>query len=177
MQNGIKYGVQLGVLTIIITLIQSYVFPNSLISWPSMLLGFGLPILFMVLAAKAEKNANEGILAFGEAFVTAMVTAAVGSLIAALFQFVLFNFINPELATTLAEQTSEAAVNMANKIAEMTGESIPENQLEQMRADTLEQSAGAFSFGGVMVGWITGLIFQAIIALIVAAIVKRNPSA
>lgn len=176
MNHALKFGLFYGIASIAVALIQAYIFPNSLVSGISTIVSLAVPIIFMWLAGKATRDDNDGLLSFGEAMSPTFLTYLIGSLISVLFMFILYNFISPDLLLAQAEMAADMAVNMAEKIGGMAGETMSAEQLDEMRQQALTDGS-TFSFAKAMITWLMGLIFGLILALIISAIIKRNPSA
>ncbi len=161
----INKGVQLGVVSVVFTLIL-YMMGGNALSYG----GFLIPIVFivyMVLAVKAFKASNEGVATFGEALLASWLTALIGGLISTIFTYVLYNFIDPDLQVKATEQ----AMAMVETFA---GDQMDEEQYDEM----IEKIEGANSFGltAQITNYITMSIMGFIVALIIAAITKKDKS-
>lgn len=166
--HSIKNGLIYGLASVIYSLVVYLVAPDLLFSMGiSMVVGLALVIFFMVRAANAEKEDNEGFLSYGEALRTTFVVFAVGALISTLFTYVLYNFIDSSLLEVMQEQAVETAVSMAERFG-AEGE-----QLEEIREKAMEQDM-SFGIGKVALNYIFACIFGLIISLIVSAFVKKN---
>lgn len=131
--------------------------PNSAMNWIMNLVNWGVMIYFMVMAVKKHRDEDlNGFITFGRAFGVAFLVTLVISAITAVWAYVYFGFIDPDMATTLME-----------------------NSLEQQGIDDeamIDSMKMWFSPGAMAIyGLLASLFFGAIISLIVAAVMKKNP--
>lgn len=171
MKHGIKFGVVYGVLVSVLMLVlylvnKEYVVSTGLTFGISFVIGTAI----LVMTGRSAKADNGGFLPFGEAFVTLVICFVVGSLITTIFSYLLFNFIDPSLQDLMKEK----AVEMAESAAGMFGGSMNEDQLDEMREQMEETNVTSLS--QLMVGWLTNSLMGAIYCLIIAAIIKKNPT-
>lgn len=163
---SLNYGLYLGGLLSLLT-IAIWAIDISLMV--NMWLGIGIlltVVLFGVLATSKNKSFFEGFLTFKQAFSSYFITAAVGILISQIVSLLLFNFIDPDAAIEIKKLTVETTISMmegfgapAENIAEAV-ENI-ENQNQFSPLNIIKSMAWAF-------------LFQAVIGLIVALIMKKN---
>jgi len=175
MENSIKssainHGLYLGGLLSLITVAIYAINLNLMVN---MWLGIGLliaVIAFGVVSTAKSKSIMEGFLSFKQAFSSYFITVAVGIIISSVISIILFNFIDPEAAETVKQLTVESTISM------MEGFNAPAETI----AETVDKIEGQNQFSVIntmkSIAW--GLLFQAVIGLIVAAIMKKtNPDA
>jgi len=175
MENSIKssainHGLYLGGLLSLITVTIYAINLNLMVN---MWLGIGLliaVIAFGVVSTAKSKSIMEGFLSFKQAFSSYFITVAVGIIISSVISIILFNFIDPEAAETVKQLTVESTISM------MEGFNAPAETI----AETVDKIEGQNQFSVIntmkSIAW--GLLFQAVIGLIVAAIMKKtNPDA
>ena len=165
--HAIKSGLMVGVISIVLTLLIYIVNPAGLASmW--MLLFFLVFIALVSYFGIQHRKEIGGYMAFGKAWVYSMTMLVVAGLVMTIFNILLYNVIDPELPTILADQAVENAESMMSRFG------MPEDQmdeaLEKTRTDTLDR----FTVMGSIKGFLFGLIFYAILALITGAIIKKN---
>jgi hypothetical protein len=130
--------------------------------------GFLLVVLAMVLGTVAVRANEEGFISFGRAFYHALASAAVASLMGTGFQMFLTSIVDSDLADKLVDASMDEIEEKMGALASQ----LP-GGLDEMR----NQVIWAMSPSGQMLSWLLGLIFWALVALIVAAILKReNPN-
>lgn len=168
--NAINYGLYLGGLLALITVAIYAIDLNLMVN---MWLGIGLLIVtigFGIVSTAKLKSIQEGFLSFKEAFSSYFITVAIGILISTIISAILFNFIDPDAAEFIKEKTVEVTISM------MEGFGAPAESI----AEAVEKIEAQNQYGLVSIlkqlAW--GFLFQAIIGLIVAAIMKKtNPEA
>jgi Protein of unknown function (DUF4199) len=168
--SAINYGVYLGAALSLITITIWFVNLNLMANiW----LGIGIllaAIAFGVVSTAKSKSIMNGFLTFKEAFSSYFITIAVGVIISQVVSFILFNFIDPEAAKQIQQITIDSTVNM------MEGFGAPAETI----AEAVEkiENTNQFSIVSVLKSTAWSLVFQAVIGLIVAAIMKKsNPDA
>lgn len=168
--SAINYGLYLGIALSLITITIWFVNLNLM---ANMWLGIGIllaVIAFGVVSTAKSKSIMNGFLTFKEAFSSYFITIAVGVIISQVISFILFNFIDPDAAKQIQQITIDSTVNM------MEGFGAPAESI----AEAVEkiESTNQFSIVNVLKSTAWSLVFQAVIGLIVAAIMKKsNPDA
>lgn len=174
MNSTLKYGLFAGLLMAGLAIGAHYV--NLELSQGmgfTSIVSFLIPIIFMVLGVKAERDFQEGLISFGEALKTAFFVFMIGAIISTVLNFVHMNTYND--ATW--EKITEIQLANASGMMEMFGGSdatITEAMEEQMNAEAIKEQST--SPGILVIGLIMSAVFGIIISLIVAAIMKKNPT-
>ncbi len=163
--HSIKWGVILGVISVLITLVI-YITDISLLTsgWVNtaiIIISIGL----VFYASIDYRKQLGGFMTFGQAFLHCFVVLAISGLIALLFRYLLFNVIDPEAASVMAEAQMEATMKTMESLGGANGEMM----------DGMETSlANQFNIGTMAMGYGFTLIFYAIGAAIVGAITKKK---
>jgi hypothetical protein len=167
---ALNYGLYLGG---ILALITVAVYAIDIKLMVNMWLGIGLLLLIIGfgIVATAKVKANfEGILNFKDAFTAYFVTTVVGIAISTAFSFILFNFIDTEAAEEIKKMTIEATISM------MEGFNAPPETIAKSVEEI--ESTNQYSPVSILKSLVWSALFQAIIGLIVGAIMKKsNPEA
>jgi hypothetical protein len=162
----LRYGIIFGVISIVLSIIFFYVFPIGI--GKQVIFSYGIMIIYLVLAAKAEKNQNAGILSYGEALKTTFLTGFSGMVISGLFSLILMNLIDPSLVDKLTEQTLE----MSRSMMETLG--VPDDQIEQAMEEAETKTSEAFTPLNQVLGILQSAIGVVIFAAIVSIFVKKD---
>jgi hypothetical protein len=130
--EGVRHGVVLGIAGVIIYML-CYVIDFKLLfsTW----VGFGNIILIIaatILAVRAQRKAQGGYIEFGEAVLVSLATIVVSSIITVAFTYILYNFIDADLAQKGKE------VIVANTEEMMVKFGAPQSQID-VQLETLEQ--------------------------------------
>ena len=173
----IKWGLYYGFASIAFTIISYFVSKEWLFgSGVAMGIGLLLAIGAVVLAMKEARTEQEGYLGFGEAMKVGLGVFVLGTLLSAIFQWVLFNFVDTSLIEASKEYTIEAARTMSEKMGDMMN--LSEEQMEEIVAQTEEQVANMgnpMSLGMIVKSWLLGSLIGGLpLNLIVAAIMKKS---
>jgi len=162
---AVKYGIILGLISAIISLIT--IISNSSGNYLISIISLIISIIVVVMANKAYKNANNGFMSYGEGFKISFVSIVIGGIISGLVSFVYLQFIDP----SALEAMKEAQIAAAEKIMEAFNVDLPEDQMDEAIAK-IEADTTAFNFfkNSVTSSIVGGLI----LALIIAAFTKKS---
>ena len=165
-QIAIKYGTYLALLNISYIL-YAYLVDASVFTatWPGIILFF-FAIGFGIFAVGKFKQSNEGFATFKEAFSTYILTGIVATLIGTASTVLLFSIIDPEFAV----QTMDLIVETTYERFESSG--MSDEQIEQIISRI--EGSNAFGIAGQLKSAAFSVMFNAIIALIVGAAMKKN---
>ncbi|QBZ99159.1 DUF4199 domain-containing protein [Flavobacterium sangjuense] len=168
-KNGVTYGAILGLVSIATTTLvyvtDVKLFMNWWVGGISIILNI---VIGVILVSKTKKQLND-VITFKEGFSVYFIAGALGSTIASLYNYVLFNFIDPQAKETLKEMTIKYTVEMMEKFG------TPKEALNQAIAEM--QKADNYSLGNIFMGLIFMFVIVALFGLILAAIFKsKSPS-
>ena len=160
MNSLIKYGVIIGVISIVITAITyaagpSMFFPMTLLMFP---IGIAMYVYFGIQARKA----NGGYFTFGEAFKSLYMMGIIATLLSTVFGYVLFGIVDPNFFM-------DAQTEMAYMIGGFFGQ-----DRDAMDAALEAQEPQLFTVGQALIQFIQTCVIGAIGALIIGAIIKKQ---
>jgi ABC-type nitrate/sulfonate/bicarbonate transport system permease component len=165
MKPYLKYGLISAITGICITLLV-YVLgwdkspSGRYLGW----LSFPVTIVLMVMCVReCRQTLYEGFISFGQAFKNLFLMILISSVLAALFMYVYTGFINPSLIDYILEQQELA---------------MEERGMDQSQIDQAIAISKIFITPLWMSIWsfFIGLLISAVIALIIAAVMKKeNP--
>jgi len=123
-------------------------------------------VIYILSAAQVKKQFG-GYITFKNAFAAFIIAYIINALISLAVSLVLFNFVDPGAREEIMDMTIAKSVEMFENFG-MSQSDIDE---------TISQMEGQdnFSLGSQLQGLLTGILVYAIIGLIVAAIIKKNP--
>jgi hypothetical protein len=162
---GVLYGLINAGVAIVFTVIL-YLGGAKMFVSPIAYTGVALPIAVCVIGGLQIRKQRGGYLEFSEAIKATFLILVIGSLIATLFQFVLFNYIDVPFRQALAQVTAEKAEQFMRKLG------APEDKIDQAVEETL--SKNNYTIGRLLLGFVFSCIWWFIVALIVSAIIKRK---
>lgn len=168
LNNAIKHGGILGIISIAMTLVFYVVDYSLLASWKVGLFSFAVFLGYGIYAGIGYRKEIGGYISFGKAFQHGFLTFAISALISTIFSILLYAVIDPELS----QKVTDAAVQNAEEMMEgfgMTGDALDE-AIEKTRKNTAER----YSTAGMAMGYLWALIGCAIFALISGVIVKKK---
>lgn len=165
-ENAQKFGLLAAAVGIAYALIAYLVSADLFVNWWAGVAIWIVMIAFLVMAATSTRKGLGGYMTFREAFTASFVAAAIASLLSTVFNIVLFTLIDPEYAAMLQERIIEKTVTM------MQEWKAPQESIDE----TIATMEGTQQFGlmNQVTGFFKGLIFWAIISLIIAAATKRK---
>ncbi len=165
--NASKYGLIAAVISIAYTLV-AYLSDLTLMVNPWMGIALWvISLVIFIMAVSKTRGAFGGYISFRDAFSTFILAYIVSSLVTTSFSILLFSVVDPGAAEDLQEMSIEATVELMENFG------APEAQIEE----TIEQMEGSnqFSVLNMVKGFFWGIFIYAVIGLIVAAIMKKNP--
>lgn len=165
--SSLKWGL-IGSLVIIIYSIILYVIDSSLMV--NMWAGFVGLIVFIaviVLNVKEVRNNQGGYISLSEALFAAFLVYVVASFINTLFNYALFNWIDPNLPVLLKEKTIETTVEMMQKFG------ASEDDINKTLAQ-LDEKMDVGSFSTQFWNFLKGSAFGFVISFIIALIMKKK---
>lgn len=168
-KNGVTYGAILGLISIASTTLIYITDIKLFMSWwiggISLILNI---VIGIFLVSNTKKQLNNTII-FKDAFSVYFIAGVLGSTVSALFNYFLFNFIDPQAKETLKEMTIKYTVEMMGKFG------TPKEVLNQTIAEL--QKADNYSLENIFMGLLFVYLIVAIFGLILAAIFKsKSPS-
>jgi len=162
---GVLYGLLNAgagiVFTVILYLGGAKMFVN-----PIAYLGICIPIVVCVLGGLAQRKQQGGYLEFSEALKVTFLILIIGSLIATIFQYVLFNYIDVPFRQALAQESAAKTEQIMRRFG------APEEKIDKAVEETL--NGNNYTIARLFLAFALGSIFWFIVALIVSAIIKRK---
>jgi len=165
----VKFGIIFGAISIIVQL-ALYLIDVKLLFNTSigLISAFLVPIIIIVLTLKAVRQDNNDVLSFGDGFKNGWLAYAVGALIASLFTYVLYNFIDP----SIIDIQKEATLEMTSSMMERFG--AAQSDIDEA-IDKIEETDMSYGIGKVFTGWLfLAGIFGTLLSLVIAAIMKKS---
>ncbi len=166
-QTGIKYGLILGFVNIGLNLILYFFNKEYMISFTYMFVILLVGIVITVLCVREWKRENGNIISFANAFLLCMLCVAIGNLLYTIYDYILYNFIDKELAGYLKEKVLDKTVGMMEKWG------APQESIDQT-IEKMEREDFSRSGLSSLTNYLKGMLFQLIPALIIAAIMKKK---
>ncbi|PSL01509.1 DUF4199 domain-containing protein [Cecembia rubra] len=165
---GLNAGLILGIGSAILMFLVYFINPNFLVAGS---FGFGLLILFVVvsvvLGIRYRKSIG-GFISFGEAYKFSIIAFLVLILVSFVTGILLYTVIDTGLPSRLADQSIENTLAIMEKFG--AADAFNDDQIDEMKESILE----GYTFFGLMKTNLISLIIYGILALIVAAIVKKK---
>lgn len=164
-QHAAKWGAILGLISIIITLAFYLIDVTLMVHWSVGLISFIVSLGVLIYSGREYRSKSGGYLAFGKAFLHSFVVLVVASFIGSVFNYLLFNVIDPGLADVLVKQQMDATMQMMESLG---------GNAEMM--DNMEEGIRkGYTLQGQAMGFLWMILLSAIGSLIIGAINKKNP--
>lgn len=165
--QGLKFGLIMGFVQIAITLVLYMVNKELLVDFKILLLLLVVSIALMVWPVRNYKKLNDDTITFRDAFLVCLIAIAGGSLLSTVFNYVLYNLIDPSLSEFIKERTIEKTVGFMEKMG------TPQEDIERAVGPLLEQD---FKMTPAKLGgqWFQSVLFGCIPALIIAAVLRTK---
>jgi hypothetical protein len=166
--NAIKHGLIAGALAVILSVVAYATSLSFLGSIKYVLCAFALYIGYVIYAGISYRNNIGRYISYGKAYVHGFVVLATAGLVNLAFGFLLYDVIDPELATKLPVEI------IANTEDLMRGMGAPESTIDKTISDMKRDLPGEFTVTGRIKNFFTLLIYDAVIVLITSLIVRKN---
>lgn len=164
----IRWGLIGGLVSVVISVLIYIISPSSFASMWLGLVILGLALFFMIWGGVAFRRENNDEITFLQALGAVLIIGVIISLLSTIFSYILFNFIDTDLAELIKQKVMENTTEMMEKFG-ATDEDI-EKALEKIEEENFQ-----FGLKEYAIRFLQGMGFYAVMGLIVAAFVKRNP--
>lgn len=168
MSHALRFGVIMGVIAIILTLVLYAVNYALLADWKIAILFLCIFLGYVIYAGINYRNETGGYISYGKAFQHGFIILATAGLINILFAIILYNVIDPEMPQKLTDVTIENTEKM------MTSFGAPPDRMEEQLDKMREDMPKRFQPGGQLISYLWALIMYAVVSAITSAFVKRN---
>ncbi|MBL7112142.1 MAG: DUF4199 domain-containing protein [Bacteroidales bacterium] len=158
--NALTWGIILGLVSIVYSVILYMVDQvfNQTLGYLSIL----ILIAGLVISVKSYRdNVLEGEITFGKAFGFGVLVALVSAVLGAIYNYLLYTVIDPDLQKKMLEMAAE----------KMLEQGMPEGQIDQALEITKRFMSPVFTS---IIAVFSGTLFGTIISLVVAAIFKKE---
>jgi hypothetical protein len=149
MSVGLKFGLILGLISIVLHLVQYAIGINPMDNqWISNSISVITTVAVIVFAHKSYKETGNGYMSYGQGLGLAMVTVVSSLVIGGLYTFIFFNFIDPSAFEAIWEKAA----------ADMEAQGQSEEAIEMGMSWGRKLFWPLFILGGLFWGFILGLI-------------------
>jgi len=161
----LRMGLLIGIFKIILSTIQYEFFVSGFISMMAfLLLQLILTIVLLIVTGNMQRKAVGGFISFGDAFAAILIAVLISSVLSFTYDYIYIKFIDPEMMDKIRESSMAFAEKMG----------APQESLDEMSRKFDQQQADSINFGKQLIQLLKGLIFNIIVGLICAAIVKKK---
>lgn len=163
-----NYGLISAAIGIVYTVI-GYVTGNTSLftTWWLGILVAVIGIAIVATGTVKYKGTQGGYLSFKDAFMVSFLIFFFAGIISTIFNMLIFNVVDPGFAEELNQAILETTINQMEKFG------APEQAITEA-ITKMEEQGGQFSFGNQVKSFGFGLIFYAVLSLIIAAFTKKN---
>jgi hypothetical protein len=168
-QAAVKPGITMGLVSLAVTFIAYFIDSTLLASGWFALVALVIFVGLIIYFGREYRNELGGYMTFGTAFNFSFIAILVSGIIGLIGQLLLFNVVDPELPGVLADLAYKTQLSFVEKLGQS-----PDNLDPKILQDMKETSDSQFTPLGQLKGFGIGIIFYAIIALILGAILKKK---
>ncbi|MGJ8666291.1 MAG: DUF4199 domain-containing protein [Patiriisocius sp.] len=165
-QTSTQYGLVLGGILSLITITMYALNPELFVKWWVGIITIILVVAVGIVSTAKSKSNLGGFMTFKEAFSAYFITVAIGLFIATVVGILIFNVIDPEMATYINERAVEVTREFMEKF------NTPEADMNAAIAEM--QKTDNFSIANQAKSYVFGLVFQAVLGLLIGLIFKRK---
>lgn len=168
-QAAVRPGLTIGLVSLAMTFIAYFIDSTLLASGWFGLVAIVVFFVLIIYFGKQYRTEIGGFMTFGTAFNFSFITMIISGLIGLVGQILLFQVIDPSLGGVLADVSFQSSLEVMESFGQ-NPDSMDPAVLDEMRNST----ASAFTLGGQIKNFGFALIAYAVIALILAAILKKR---
>jgi hypothetical protein len=168
-QASVKPGLTIGLVSLVLTYVAYFIDSSLLASGWFGLVALVVFFVLIIYFGKQYRSDLGGFMSFGTAFNFSFITMIISGLVTLVGQILLFHVIDPSLPQVLGELSFETSLSMMESFGQNPDALAPE-MLDEMKAN----AESNFTLAGQLKNFGFGLIAYAIIALILAAILKKR---
>lgn len=167
---SLNLGLILAAVSIVIFLVGVIADGGMIFGISTLILAIAIMVMLSIRTLKKQRADQSGFLTFGEGFKTAIIGLAISGVIYILFTYVYANFLD----SGYIDRTVEKSLEMTLKF--MQG-NVSEDIIETTLVETERATREGFTLAGIAktFGW--SMLFYAVLSLIFAASMKKNPEA
>lgn len=163
-QISVQNGLFLGLILITFTIVLSYTNPTMFLKSKTMLLLMPF-IIILIKAANDFRRKNEGIATMGQLFNITFFCGAIAVLICSIFEYFLFNYINPDLIP-MERQINLEAIELTKSMLSDEYAELQKTIIKETNMHSVTQTLTTFSLRLITP--------TALFALFVSLILKRD---
>jgi hypothetical protein len=161
-------GLTIGFVTILVTLISYFIGVGAMTSIITRFILFAVCTALFLYFGYQYRKANGGFLPFREAFALMFFISVISSVMSGFFNILLTHVINPGLPQKLQEASIQKLIDLYTLLG------FPKDKIDEQVA-VLQALPTTVSIAQELKGIVFGFIGSAILALILGAIIKKNP--
>lgn len=165
---GLNAGLILGIVSVVLTFLIYFISPESLASFSTGMVILAIFLGALIFLGIQYRKSIGGFMDFGTGFKFAFIALVIAGLIGIVGNFLLYNVVDPELPGVLVEAQLETTMAMMERFG--AADAMTPEQIDEIRSG----AAANFTLVGQLKGFGFALIFYGIVALIVAAIIKKR---
>jgi hypothetical protein len=171
---AIQYGI-ISTLLSVLYVLGIYIVDESLFTsqWGGMVVLLGTLVLFIVAVLQYKKE-NGGYASFREAFSAFMLPFIFATALSLVFNLTFYNFVDADLAARNADRQFDQMLEMPEEQLQGAMTFMGVATTDELQANLLEKAEESKTVLGQLKGGGMGLVFFAILGLIVAAVTKKN---
>jgi len=179
-QNGINFGLILGFLLALVTLLGYAVNSEILVSYWSFVYIFLTIIIVGIIAIASSKKGLGGFISFKQGFTTYFLMLVIGVFISVLVNFLIFNVIDTGFQDVMKQKTIEKVETQRDWIVgKMVDGGSSESDIEKFEEQMDEaiekvKTEDQYAIGKQIQGFFMFTAFFSIFGLLLALILKRK---
>jgi len=167
--NSYRAGIIAAGISVVWTIIAYLVGIDLFTNWWMGIIIFIVVIVYLIIALKGIRTQLGGFISFKDAFLNFLVMSVIHIVISQIIYFLLIHVIDPGFGEAVTDATIEKTIAM------MEGFGAPEVTIEETLINMEVEMEKQATFLGALMNMLKGVAFMAVVGLIVAAILKKNP--
>jgi hypothetical protein len=165
----IKWGIIIGIVGIIISLLTYVVSESLLVKWWYGLLILAVNVALIIYAGIEYRKLLGGYISYMDAFLCTLLVMLFAGILGQVFNIILYSFIDPDLPNRLVQSSIEQTEQM------MTRFGAPQESIDQTIEKLKTDLPARFTITGQLKAFVTwGLGITVVISAILALIIRKK---
>lgn len=166
--HAIKHGIILGCVSIVMIVLAYVVDVRFMASLKFLTLSLLVTLGYVIYAGITYRNEIGGFLGYSTALQHGFILMAISGIVGTVFNLVLYNVVDPDLP----QKMTDAIIQ--NTEETMAGFGAPQQSIDETLEGMKTKMAEQFGVSGLLMGYLKGLIYFLVIALITSLFVRKN---
>ncbi|MCE2788174.1 MAG: DUF4199 domain-containing protein [Bacteroidota bacterium] len=167
-QHAMKFGFIMGLFNILVQLAIYLIDKALLVSFSIGIITMIINLILVIYPVRLYRKELEGFISFKEAFIIGLIVFAGSGLITIIFQYLLYNLIDPQLPDYIKEKAIEKTVGLMERFG--AGQEEIAKAIEPLEKEDFHQTPSKLGSS-----YLSNVLIGAVLSLVIAALTRKAP--